>query len=129
MNQIDKVTKGEKMINQVTLVGRLTKDAEIKKVGENLILLGSLAQNVGKKGEEKAYYFDFFKIVENDKIVSYLKKGTLLAVTGSLTYKEKEIEKKHIRYYSIRVTSIDFLEPKETAKKEAQEIKEEDLPF
>ena len=117
------------MINQVTLVGRLTKDAEIKKVGENLILLGSLAQNVGKKGEEKAYYFDFFKIVENDKIVSYLKKGTLLAVTGSLTYKEKEIEKKHIRYYSIKVTSIDFLEPKETAKKEAQEIKEEDLPF
>ncbi|HBM69922.1 MAG TPA: hypothetical protein DD377_00685 [Firmicutes bacterium] len=117
------------MINQVTLVGRLTKDAEIKKVGENLILLGSLAQNVGKKGEEKAYYFDFFKIVENDKIVSYLKKGALLAVTGSLTYKEKEIEKKHIRYYSIRVTSIDFLEPKETAKKEAQEIKEEDLPF
>ena len=118
------------MINQVTLVGRLTKDAEIKKVGENLILLGSLAQNVGKKGEEKAYYFDFFKIVENDKIVSYLKKGTLLAITGSLTYKEKEIEKKHIRYYSVRVTSIDFLEPKETTKKEeTQEIKEEDLPF
>ena len=43
------------MINQVTLVGRLTKDAEITKVGENLILLGSLAQNVGKQGEEKAY--------------------------------------------------------------------------
>lgn len=121
------------MINQVTLVGRLTKDSEVKKFGENLILLGSIAQNVGKKGEEKAFYFDFFKVVESDKIASYLKKGTLVAISGSLTYKEKEMDKKHIRYYSIKAQSIDFLEPASTdVKRDAKAIEEtkvDDLPF
>ena len=121
------------MINQVTLVGRLTKNAEVKKFGENLILLGSIAQNVGKKGEEKAFYFDFFKIVESNLIASYLKKGTLVAISGSLTYKEKELDKKHIRYYSVKAQSIDFLEPASTDgkgdAKAAEEIKVDDLPF
>lgn len=121
------------MINQVTLVGRLTKNAEVKKFGENLILLGSIAQNVGKKGEEKAFYFDFFKIVESNLIASYLKKGTLVAISGSLTYKEKELDKKHIRYYSVKAQSIDFLEPASTDTKRdakaAEEIKVDDLPF
>lgn len=120
------------MINQVTLVGRLTKDSEVKKFGENLILLGSIAQNVGKKGEEKAFYFDFFKIVESDKIASYLKKGTLVAINGSLTYKDKEIDKRHIRYYSVKAQSIDFLEATSTEKKDEKAIEEtklDDLPF
>ena len=124
--------KGDKMINQVTLVGRLTKNAEVKKFGENLILLGSIAQNVGKKGEEKAFYFDFFKIVESNLIASYLKKGTLVAISGSLTYKEKEMDKKHIRYYSVKAQSIDFLEPASTEKKDekaVEETKVDDLPF
>lgn len=119
------------MINQVTLVGRITKPAEIRKVGDRLVLVGSIAQNMGKKGEERAYFFDFFKPVESDKIVSYLKKGTLIALSGSLLYKEKEVEKKNIRYYSIKASSIDFLEPKEATKKEepSEEVKKHDLPF
>lgn len=120
------------MINQVTLVGRLTKDAEVKRFGENLILLGSIAQNVGKKGEEKAFYFDFFKVVETNLIASYLKKGTLVALSGSLTYKDKEVDKKHIRYYSVKAQSIDFLESASTEKKDekaVEETKVDDLPF
>ena len=121
------------MINQVTLVGRLTKNAEVKKSGETLILLGSIAQNAGKKGEEKAFYFDFFKVVESNLIASYLKKGTLVAINGSLTYKDKEMDKKHIRYYSIKAQSIDFLEPASTdVKRDAKAVEEtkvDDLPF
>ena len=122
------------MINQVTLVGRLTKNAEVRKTTDgNLVVVGSIAQNVGKKGEEKAFYFDFFKIVESDKIASYLKKGTLVALSGSLTYKDKEMDKKHIRYYSIKAQSIDFLEPASTdGKRDAKAVEEtkvNDLPF
>ena len=122
------------MINQVTLVGRLTKNAEVRKTTDgNLVVVGSIAQNVGKKGEEKAFYFDFFKIVESDKIASYLKRGTLVALSGSLTYKDKEMDKKHIRYYSIKAQSIDFLEPASTDGKKdvkaTEEIKADDLPF
>ena len=122
------------MINQVTLVGRLTKNAEVRKTTDgNLVVVGSIAQNVGKKGEEKAFYFDFFKIVESDKIASYLKKGTLVAISGSLTYKEKEMDKKHIRYYSVKAQSIDFLEPASTdGKRDAKAVEEtkvNDLPF
>ena len=122
------------MINQVTLVGRLTKNAEVRKTTDgNLVVVGSIAQNVGKKGEEKAFYFDFFKIVESDKIASYLKRGTLVALSGSLTYKDKEMDKKHIRYYSVKAQSIDFLEPASTDVKKdvkaAEEIKVDDLPF
>lgn len=121
------------MINQVTLVGRLTKNAEMRKTTDgNLVVVGSIAQNVGKKGEEKAFYFDFFKIVESDKIASYLKKGTLVAISGSLTYKEKELDKRHIRYYSVKATSVDFLEPASNEKKDEKAIEEtkvDDLPF
>ena len=121
------------MINQITLVGRLTKNAEVRKTTDsNLVVVGSIAQNVGKKGEEKAFYFDFFKIVESDKIASYLKKGTLVAISGSLTYKDKEMDKKHIRYYSVKAQSIDFLEPASTEKKDEKAIEEtkfDDLPF
>ena len=122
------------MINQVTLVGRLTKNAEVRKTTDgNLVVVGSIAQNVGKKGEEKAFYFDFFKIVESDKIASYLKRGTLVALSGSLTYKDKEMDKKHIRYYSVKAQSIDFLEPAATdSKKDAKAVEEtkvDDLPF
>lgn len=121
------------MINQVTLVGRLTKNAEMRKTTDGkLVVVGSIAQNVGKKGEEKAFYFDFFKIVESDKIASYLKRGTLVAISGSLTYKEKELDKKHIRYYSVKATSIDFLESASTEKKDEKAIDEtkvDDLPF
>ena len=122
------------MINQVTLVGRLTKNAEVRKTTDgNLVVVGSIAQNVGKKGEEKAFYFDFFKIVESDKIASYLKRGTLVAISGSLTYKDKEMDKKHIRYYSVKAQSIDFLEPASTdGKKDAKAVEEtkvDDLPF
>ena len=122
------------MINQVTLVGRLTKNAEVRKTTDgNLVVVGSIAQNVGKKGEEKAFYFDFFKIVESNLIASYLKKGTLVALSGSLTYKDKEMDKKHIRYYSVKAQSIDFLEPASSDGKKdakaAEETKVDDLPF
>ena len=122
------------MINQITLVGRLTKNAEVRKTTDGkLVVVGSIAQNVGKKGEEKAFYFDFFKIVETNLIASYLKKGTLVALSGSLTYKDKEMDKKHIRYYSVKAQSIDFLEPASTDskkdEKEVEETKVDDLPF
>lgn len=122
------------MINQVTLVGRLTKNAEVvKSTDGKLVVVGSIAQNVGKKGEEKAFYFDFFKVVESDKIASYLKRGTLVAISGSLTYKDKELDKKHIRYYSVKALSIDFLESASTDSKRdekaIEETKVDDLPF
>ena len=122
------------MINQVTLVGRLTKNAEVRKTTDGkLVVVGSIAQNVGKKGEEKAFYFDFFKVVESDKIANFLKKGTLVALSGSLTYKDKEMDKKHVRYYSVKVQSIDFLEPASTDSKKDEKAVEEtnanDLPF
>lgn len=122
------------MINQVTLVGRLTKNAEVRKTSDGkLVVVGSIAQNVGKKGEEKAFYFDFFKVVESDKIANFLKRGTLVALSGSLTYKDKEMDKKHVRYYSVKVQSIDFLEPASTDSKKDEKAVEEtnanDLPF
>ena len=121
------------MINQVTLVGRLTKNAEVRKTTDGkLVVVGSIAQNVGKEGERIAYYFDFFKIVESDKIANFLKKGTLVALSGSLTYKDKELDKKHIRYYSIKAQSIDFLEAASNEKKDekaVEETKVDDLPF
>lgn len=121
------------MINQVTLVGRLTKNAEVRKTTDGkLVVVGSIAQNVGKKGEEKSFYFDFFKVVESDKIANFLKRGTLVALSGSLTYKDKELDKKHVRYYSVKVQSIDFLEPASSEKKDEKAVEETnagDLPF
>lgn len=93
-------------MNNINLLGRLTKDPELKKSSSDLLFCNfSLAVNkIGKKDEA-----DFFNCVAFGKtaelIEKYCKKGNQLAVTGSMVSNKKDDK----IYWSVSVTGISLI--------------------
>lgn len=77
------------MINQVFLVGRLTKDIEIKKDDEGKEISNiTLAVQRTLKNSEGVYETDFINITLNDGIAKntaeYCRKGDIVGIKGRL---------------------------------------------
>jgi len=74
-------------INQVTLVGRLTKDPELSTIGEKNTTKAVLTLAINRVGQEKT---DFVPIevfgTQADNVGKYLIKGQEVGVTGSLRF-------------------------------------------
>lgn len=139
------------MINKIILVGRITKDPELKTIPSGSQVVNfSIAVNrsyTGASGERKA---DFIECVvwskQAENLAKYVKKGALIGVEGKLQQKVYESEQGTRYTYEVFCDNIQFLESKnsnptspnvesnsqaseefyETSKKLAAE---EDLPF
>ena len=105
-------------MNIVTLIGRMTKDAELKqtKSGKSVVSF-SLAVNKDFKNENGEYDADFIDCVAFEKraeaIAKYVHKGDRFAVLGQLatrSYENKEGKK--VKVTEVKVTGFDFLEGK-----------------
>lgn len=106
------------MINSVTLVGRVTKDLELKySQGGVAVCKFNLAVNrnfKSKDGEQGADYpmiLTFNKTAEN--AANYLRKGSLVGVTGRIqtgSYEDKD--GRRVFTTEILADSVQFLEPK-----------------
>ena len=92
-------------MNNVILIGRLTKDPELRYVAStgNAVTTFSIAVDRTFTGKDGKKQTDFFNIVVWGKsaeyCANYLSKGKLAAVKGSIqnrTYDTKEGEKKYI---------------------------------
>ncbi len=101
-------------INQVTLIGRLTADATVATKG-----MFTLAVDEGKDKDGKDRLADFVPIhCGNEKLIPYLKKGKLIAVSGYVhTYKDKNNMTKVV----IGMRQVQFLEKKEAGESESAE--------
>lgn len=106
------------MINRVVLVGRLTKDPELR-VSQSDISVASfnLAVNrpfTSKDGERSADFVNivcFRKIAEN--VNQYVKKGSLVGIDGRIqtrNYENKEGQRVYVT--EVVAESVQFLEPK-----------------
>ncbi|GAB3065443.1 single-stranded DNA-binding protein [Salinicoccus sesuvii] len=106
------------MLNRVVLVGRLTKDPELKVSQSNVSVVNfTLAVNrpfTNSDGERGA---DFINIVtfrkQAENVNEYLKKGSLAGVDGRLqsrSYENKEGQRVYIT--EVVADSVQFLEPK-----------------
>lgn len=106
------------MLNRVVLVGRLTKDPELKVSQSNISVVNfTLAVNrpfTNANGERGA---DFINIVvfrkQAENVNQYLKKGSLASVDGRLqsrTYENKEGQRVYVT--EVVADSVQFLEPK-----------------
>lgn len=75
------------MLNVVALMGRTTRDIEVKKTNTDLsVAQFSLAVNSYEKGNEVAHFFDCVVFGSRaEALAQYVKKGTLIAVQGRLT--------------------------------------------
>ncbi|MDC0558820.1 single-stranded DNA-binding protein [Candidatus Izimaplasma bacterium] len=106
------------MINRTVLVGRLTKDPEVKYTSSNIAFARfTVAVNrtfAGPSGEREA---DFIQCIawrkQAENLARFVKKGSLIGVEGRIqtgSYDDKD----GIRKYTTDVVcdSVQFLEPK-----------------
>lgn len=108
-------------MNSINLLGRLTKDPEIKTSGSGVTFCTfSLAVNrAGKKDE-----VDFFNCTAFNKtaelIKQYCKKGQQLAVTGSMMSSKKDDK----IYWAVNVQTISFVGNSNSSGESNQEYNE-----
>ena len=104
------------MLNLLILLGRATKEPELRKSGETSIVNFDIAvDNPRREGEEKST--TFMKVVcfkrVADNVSKFVKAGDRVAVTGSLiqrNYTAKDGTKRSV--YECIADSVEFLEPK-----------------
>lgn len=115
------------MINRVVLVGRLTRDPEMRVSQSNIAVTNfNLAVNrpfTGKDGERGADFVQcitFRKQAEN--VNQYLKKGSLCGIDGRIQTRNYE-NKDGQRVYVTEVVceSVQFLEPKSSENNQTQD--------
>ncbi len=127
-------------MNQINLIGRLTKDPEIRQTQNNKSVC-EFDIAVNRIGQEQT---DFITCVvwekQAENLTKYQSKGSLIAVNGALRvdkYQNQEGENRYKTY--VLATNIEYLSSKkETTESEALEekdalknmpIDESDLPF
>lgn len=131
------------MYNHCSLVGRLTKDPELKKTQNGVDVVSfNLAVSRNYTAEDGSRPVDFIdcvayrKVAEN--IAKFCRKGSQVLVDGSLqTRYYVHPNKVNIKIYEVIVNNILFLENKKSVDKPGQAVEEEeeititesDLPF
>ena len=109
------------MINTVTLVGRLTKDPELRHTINNVAYLRfTVASNrsyTNQNGDREA---DFINCVawraQAENMARFLKKGALIGVTGSIQTDSYRTQDGQTRYTTeVSTNSVLFLEPKNSS--------------
>lgn len=135
------------MINRVVLVGRLTKDPELRYTPAGVAVTKftlAVNQNFKTDGEQKADFINctvWRKPAEN--AANFLKKGSLAGVEGRIqTGSYEGQDGKRVYTTEVVADSVQFLEPRNSsgnessnqsntqqAKEEPYEVDESDLPF
>ncbi|MEL3970706.1 single-stranded DNA-binding protein [Rossellomorea oryzaecorticis] len=122
------------MINQVTLVGRLTKDPEARKTTEGKSVLNvTVAVNRQFKNQQGQTDADFVlcKIWNKaaDNTEKYCRKGSVVGITGRIQTRNYENDQgKRIYVTEVVAESIRFLDTKPPAEREEKKEPVE-LPF
>lgn len=123
------------LINQVTLVGRMTKDPELKTTTEGTavsqITLAVSRHFRNQNGEIEADFIPctlWRKAAENT--VQYCRKGSVVGITGRLQTRHYDNrEGKRVYVTEVVAETIRFLSAKPAEVKEPPEHKEEGLPI
>lgn len=111
-------------MNTVTLIGRLTRDIEVRKTeNDKSVANMSLAVQKPYKNSDGSYETDFIDITLWGSIAEntaeYCKKGYLVAVKGSLNTNFKEKDGKQVKSLGVVAEKVTFLAPaKDNRKKE-----------
>lgn len=109
-----------KSYNNVTLVGRSVRDAEIKNVGDNQRASFTLAVDRPYKDTDGKHPVDFINIISHGKLAEicadYIKKSCLVLVNGRIQSRSYEIENEMKWITEIIAESINVLEYKKSIK-------------
>ena len=138
-------------MNQVILIGNLTRDPELSTTPSGVsVCRFSLAVNRSYKSQDGTQETDFFNIVswraQADFCGKFLKKGRKIAVVGSIqnrSYDDKDGNKRYVT--EIIASNVEFVTPKQDddytqdaeetvsrpkkAKPVLEPISDDDMPF
>ena len=128
-------------MNNIQLIGRITKDLELKQSGNTSMCNFTVAVNrkFAKEGQQKADFINvicFNKVAEN--LVKYQGKGSQIGVVGSLNidqYQDQEGNNK--TFTKVVANEIEFLGGNSNTEKKVEEptfqefdaIDEDCIPF
>ena len=113
-------------MNKVTLIGRLTKDVELRYTQTNNTAVASFSLAVNRKfvktGEERQA--DFFNIIAWNKLAEniskYLFKGNQVAISGRLETRSWDDQNGQKHYVTeVIAEEVDFIESKNKQNNEA----------
>lgn len=113
------------MINNTVLVGRLTRDADLKYTGSGTAVANfSLAVErtfKNAQGEKETDYVNVVAWEKKAKLISeYTRKGSLIGVTGRIqTRNYQNNEGKKVYITEVVAENVQFLEPKGNGSKQA----------
>jgi single-strand DNA-binding protein len=107
------------MINRVVLVGRLTRDPDLRKTASGLAVASfTLAVDDSRKGPngEKQTIFMNISIFGNsaENVAKYTRKGSLVGIEGRLTQRKyvRKTDNAQVTSTDIVADSVEFLDPK-----------------
>lgn len=105
------------MMNRVILVGRLTKDPELRYTGNGTAVASfTLAVKRNFKNGEGEYETDFINCVvwrkPAENAANYLKRGSLAGVDGRVQTRNYEGDNGRVYVTEILAESVQFLEPR-----------------
>lgn len=118
-------------VNSVTLIGRLTKDVELRQTssGKSVASFTLAVDRIPTLKEQSA---DFFTVTVWDKqaenMARYCHKGSLIAVQGRLhsgSYENKQGEK--VYYVDVTASYVQFLDTKKDSQQQAGQPRSENL--
>lgn len=133
-NTLKHIKKGEINMNKTVLIGRITKDLELKQAGNTTVCKFSLAVNrqSKKEGQPEADFISivvFGKTAEN--LAKYMGKGKQIAVSGKIqtgSYTDKEGKKVYTT--DVIADEIQFLDKLESGQADFTPVEDNDnLPF
>ena len=113
-------------MNNIVVMGRITKDPEIKKYGDNKkMLVFSVADNITS---ENTNFFDCIAYGKTAKFISeYFKKGDPIYVSGSVNIKVTKKNDKVYTNVNINVYNASFTVSKKAENDNKDEIEEDNL--
>ena len=100
-------------LNSCSFTGNLTRDAEVREVGENEVAAFGIAVNGRKDGEVLFMNCDLWR---PGKVAEYLTRGKQVAVTGQLKCREYEKDGQKRQAWSLDVRDLTLLGSKERAE-------------
>lgn len=118
-------------VNSVTLIGRLTKDIELRQTNSGKSV-ASFVLAVDRMPTLKEQSADFFTVTAWDKqaesMAKYCHKGSLVAVQGHLrsgSYENKHGEKAY--FIDVNANYVQFLDTKKDSQQQAEQPRSENL--
>jgi single-strand DNA-binding protein len=108
-------------MNQVTLIGRITKDLQIEAAGQHKVLRFSVAINNGK--DKEATFINCQAWNKTAELIGqYFTKGSRIGILGRLDVSKYEKDGRTITNTYVTVNSIEFIDTKSDKPKEVHEV-------